>query len=223
MGCSDHTWCLFYHLQFRLLFIRGFPVYTLRPVDVFTLGFLSIYHVSYKSSPDVNKGEGQLPSAHHTIGGRPLSIFKSGGHSQEIVPSFNNNFCRNLTRDLNRQIVLRLLYVYEFVNTSHELFFSILDALSVANSVTGCCNELAAFFGNVTCLYSVAWCGRDTTLSTLIPITQRDLMRIAHLITYIRIVLAWDRLQAYPSFVAFHVKGIRAVMGFSYAGDGQVK
>jgi hypothetical protein len=55
-------------------------------------GTLSLFSVSPKNDPDVHKEDGQSPSAHHTIGGRPIRVCQPGEHSQEIVPLFNSHF-----------------------------------------------------------------------------------------------------------------------------------
>jgi hypothetical protein len=35
---------------------------------------MNIFPVSPKNDTDVNKADGQSPSAHHTIGGRPMRV-----------------------------------------------------------------------------------------------------------------------------------------------------
>jgi hypothetical protein len=50
-----------------------------------------LFPASPKNDPDVNKEEGQSPSAHHTIGGRSVRVCQPGAHSQERLPLFNNH------------------------------------------------------------------------------------------------------------------------------------
>jgi hypothetical protein len=51
-----------------------------------------LFPVSPKNNPDVNKEEGQSPSAHHTIGGRVVRVCQPVAHSQEMIPLFNSHF-----------------------------------------------------------------------------------------------------------------------------------
>jgi hypothetical protein len=41
---------------------------------------IKLFPVSPKNGPDVNKVDGQSPSANHTIGGRPVHVCQPGAH-----------------------------------------------------------------------------------------------------------------------------------------------
>jgi hypothetical protein len=90
------------------------------------------YSLSDPDDPDANKEDGQSPSTHHTIGGRPVHVCQPGAHSQEIVPLFNNHFSVVYWPG---QKNIPLHYVcktfYEFINPSRELILSILDKTHV--------------------------------------------------------------------------------------------
>jgi hypothetical protein len=83
--------------------------------------------VSPKNDPDVNKEDGQSPSAHHMIGGRLVRVCQPGVHSQEIVPLFNSPFSAVYWPGDYTDRCITFYVFYEFINPSHELIFCILD------------------------------------------------------------------------------------------------
>jgi len=60
-------------------------------------------------------------------GGTGVQIKKPGAHS----PLINNNASIVYWSVILQTIVLRLLYFYEFINSSHEIVLSILDKAHV--------------------------------------------------------------------------------------------
>jgi hypothetical protein len=75
-------------MRFEVLTAASIKTAVFRVVVLCSLVFL----VSPKNDHDVDKEDGQSPSTHHTIGGRPVRVCQPGAHSQEIVPLINSHF-----------------------------------------------------------------------------------------------------------------------------------
>jgi hypothetical protein len=77
------------------------------------------------------EGGGRSPAHHITIEWRPVCMCQPGAHSQRLIPLFNNKFSAVYWPEDYIHYCISLLYVYEFINPSHELILSIVDKTHV--------------------------------------------------------------------------------------------